>query len=130
VAKYSIRAPRRKAKSFNTTQFVSQTSYTNLIKDLEITEPYQALRTDLTCIKYQGKFIYLGTVKDIFTREILSANLSDKHDSVLATFIAIIKAHSATASVEKPRKFITGIPRFLASVVSIQEKKVICRQTA
>lgn len=83
VAKQNIRAPRRKGKRFKITQFVSQTTYANLTKNLEITEPYQALRADLTYIRYQRKFIYLGIVKDIFTREILSANLSDKHDSVL-----------------------------------------------
>jgi len=88
MAKYSIRAPRRKVRKFSTTQFVENTSYTNLIKDLEIKRPYQLLCTDLTYIKFQGKFIYLGTVEDIFTREILSANLSDKHDSQLALSIA------------------------------------------
>lgn len=88
MAKYNIRPPRRRVKKFSLTQSVSQTSYTNLIKNLEITKPYQVLCTDLTYIKFRGKFIYLGTVEDIFTREILVANLSDKHDSQLALSIA------------------------------------------
>lgn len=88
MAKYNIRPPRRRTKKISLTHSVIQTNYTNLIKDLEIKRPYQVLCTDLTYIKFQGEFIYLGTVEDIFTREILSANLSDKHDSVLALSIA------------------------------------------
>lgn len=99
MAKYDIRPPRRRVKKFSTTQSINQTSYTNLIKDIEATKPYEILCTDLTYIKFQGRFIYLGTVEDIFTREILSANLSDKHDSELAFSItkeAIKKSNGNT----------------------------------
>jgi putative transposase len=98
MSKYNIRPPRRKLRFF-TTKSVSQTSYTNLIKGLEIKKPYEVLCTDLTYIKFQGKFIYLGTVQDVVTREILAANLSDKHDSKLALNIikeAIAKTNCAT----------------------------------
>ena len=99
MAKYNIRPPRRKIKRFSTTKSVTQTSYTNLIKNLEVNKPYEVLCADLTYIKYQGKFIYLGTVEDIFTREIVAANLSNKHDSILALSIvsqALEKTTGAT----------------------------------
>ncbi|PIS23180.1 hypothetical protein COT49_01320 [candidate division WWE3 bacterium CG08_land_8_20_14_0_20_40_13] len=38
----------------------------------------------LTYIDYQNHNIYLATVEDIFTGEILSAEISNQHDSILA----------------------------------------------
>ena len=40
--------------------------------------------SDLTYLKYQNSFIYLATVEDIFTKEVMGAEISDKHDSILA----------------------------------------------
>lgn len=86
--KFNLKPPRRRIKRYYTTKSVNQTSYTNLIRNIEATRPSQIYVCDLTYIKYQGKFIYLGTVEDIFTREIVSADLSNKHDSNLALSIA------------------------------------------
>lgn len=87
MRKYNVRPPRRRVRRFSTTQSVAHTSYTNILRGMEVSRPYQALCSDLTYIKFQGKFVYLGTVQDIFTRQILSANISDKHDSLLALSI-------------------------------------------
>ncbi len=62
-----------------------------MIKNLIPSNPNQIFVSDLTYIKFQGRQFYLATVEDIFTREILSAEMSDKHDSSLA-FSAIQKA--------------------------------------
>jgi putative transposase len=88
MRKFDIKPPRRKIKKFYTTQSVNQTSYTNLIRNIEAKKPSEIYVTDLTYIKYQGKFIYLGTVEDIFTKEIVASNLSVRHDSELALSIA------------------------------------------
>jgi len=58
--------------------------YTNLTKNITVDKPNKVFVSDLTYLKFQGKNIYLATVEDIFAREIVSAELSDKHDSVLA----------------------------------------------
>jgi len=87
MAKYNIRPPRRKVKRFSLTKSVPHTSYANILKDKMAQAPYQLLCSDLTYIKFQGKFVYLGTVQDIFTRQILATNISDKHDSMLALSI-------------------------------------------
>lgn len=99
MKKYNIRPPRRRIKKLSTTKSVPHTKYTNILKELEITSPYQALCSDLTYIKYQGKFVYMGTVQDVFTRQILAVNISNKHDSLLALSIvqeALNKTRSAT----------------------------------
>lgn len=87
MAKYNIRPPRRKVKRFSLTKSVPHTSYTNILKDKKANAPYQILCSDLTYIKFQAMFVYLGTVQDIFTRQILAVNISDKHDSMLALSI-------------------------------------------
>lgn len=48
------------------------------------TKPNQIFVSDLTYLKFQSKNVYLTTVEDIFTREIVAAELSDQHDSNLA----------------------------------------------
>lgn len=46
-------------------------------------EPNQIWVADFTYIKFQNKFIYLATVMDLFTREILGWNISGSHDRFL-----------------------------------------------
>lgn len=83
--KFGIKPPRRKIKHKYLTKSVSNHSYANLIKTLlPASLPSQILVTDLTYLKYQNSFIYLATVEDIFTKEVMGAELSDKHDSHLA----------------------------------------------
>jgi len=87
--KFNIKPPRRRVKKFYTTKSVNQTSYTNLIRNIEASMPSQIYVSDLTYIKYQSKFIYLGTIEDIYTREVVSADVSIKHDSDLV--LSIVK---------------------------------------
>jgi putative transposase len=99
MAKYNVRPPRRIIKRLSTTKSVNQTSYKSLIKYMQINKPYEVLCSDLTYIRFKTKFVYLGTVEDIFTREIVAANISDKHNSDLALSIvneALKKTRSKT----------------------------------
>lgn len=83
--KFGIKPPRRKVRPKYLTKSVSTHNYTNLIKEiLPPSYPSQILVCDLTYLKYQNSFIYLATVEDIFTKEVMAAEISDKHDSNLA----------------------------------------------
>ncbi len=86
--KYNIKPPRRRTKHWYTTVSIARCHYTNLIKGLTNTKSAQVYCTDLTYLKYQGKQFYLATVEDIYTREIMAADISDKHDSDLALSVA------------------------------------------
>ncbi len=57
--------------------------YQNLIVGLKIDRPNQVWVTDFTYIKFHGKFIYLATVIDLFTREVVGFNLSRFHNRFL-----------------------------------------------
>lgn len=89
MVKYGLKPPRRKGKKFFLTHSISSHHYTNLIRNLTASKPNQIFVSDLTYLKFQGKNIYLATIEDLFTREIVSAQISDKHDSSLA--LATIK---------------------------------------
>lgn len=97
--KFGIKPPRRRIKGHYLTQSTSNHSYTNLIKGLIPSIPNQVLASDLTYLDYQGKFVYLATIVDTFTREIIGAEISQRHDSHLAL--------STIKSVFKNRQSIT-----------------------
>ncbi|MEK7498909.1 MAG: IS3 family transposase [Patescibacteria group bacterium] len=62
-----------------------QDQYTNLLKDVDLNQYTigDVWSSDLTYIKYQGKFIYLAIIQDIVSKEIVGFNLSNHHDSDL-----------------------------------------------
>lgn len=84
MKKFGIKPPRRKVKGKWITVSTNNHSYTNLIKGIVPSYPSQIYASDLTYLNYRGKDFYLGTIEDIFTREIVSVGMSDKHDSALA----------------------------------------------
>lgn len=54
--------------------------YPYLLKNLNIEYPNQAWATDITYIKYNGSFMYLVGIIDIFSRKMLSWKLSNTMD--------------------------------------------------
>jgi putative transposase len=103
MQKYNLRPPRRKGKKLFLTQSVSACHYTNLIKELKIIQPSQVFASDLTYLEYKNKYLYLATIEDLFTREIVTAQISDKHDSHLA--LTVIQ--EAIKSLNHPEIFHT-----------------------
>lgn len=57
--------------------------YQNLIKGFCPIRPNVVWVADFTYIRFQGKFIYLSTVMDLFTREIIGWSISGSHDRFL-----------------------------------------------
>lgn len=61
--------------------------YENLIADLlhykAIVRPDHVWATDFTYIKFQGRFIYLATIIDLYTREIVGVNIQRFHNRFL-----------------------------------------------
>lgn len=41
--------------------------------------------SDLTYIKFEGRFLYLAIIQDIVSKEVVGFNLSDKHDADLVS---------------------------------------------
>ena len=85
--KFGIKPYRRKAKKLIKKDDLNKppTQFSNLIANLIIDRPNQVWCTDFTYIKYQSKFIYLATIIDRYTREIVSFSLSQHHNRFLVT---------------------------------------------
>jgi putative transposase len=60
-----------------------KTNFPNLIKNITAVKPNQVWCADFTYIKYKDRFIYLATIEDILTREIVGANIARFHTKEL-----------------------------------------------
>lgn len=85
MKKYDIKPYRRRAKAQwkkeDERKVVSR--WKNEIINLCPIRPNVVWASDFTYIKFQGKFIYLATIIDIYTREIIGWNISMFHDTQL-----------------------------------------------
>jgi transposase InsO family protein len=88
------RKPRNKAKSNNQEKSI----YPNLLLNPENCpqQPGHIWATDFTYLPFKRKFIYLATVLDLFTREIVGFNVLTRHDAQLVSN-ALIHALSQKA---------------------------------
>lgn len=89
MKKYNLKPYRRRAKKWIKKKDIGKTDtgIPNLVQPLLenklLIKPNQAWCTDFTYIKFQGKFIYLATIIDLFTREIVGLNISRFHNRFL-----------------------------------------------
>jgi transposase InsO family protein len=85
MKKFDIKPYRRKSKKIIKKNDLGKpaTQFLNLIEDVIIDHPSQVWCTDFTYIKYQDKFIYLATIIDRYTREIVGTNVSRFHNRFL-----------------------------------------------
>ncbi len=70
----SKRKPKRKRDSGK-----AEAAHPNLLKDLATLSPRRVYASDFTYIPFEGKFVYLATVIDVFTREIVGWQVSRRH---------------------------------------------------
>lgn len=75
--------------------------YTNEIKKIEILEPNTVWIADFTYIKYKSSWLYLATVMDSYTGEVIGAAISSRHNRFLVKSAALdaIKKKRPLASI-------------------------------
>lgn len=105
MKKYNLICSIRKANPYRRMAKALKTS--NVAENLvnrEFTKygPRKILLTDITYIPYNGKFCYLSTILDAFTKQILSYVLSDslEVDFVLETVNILIEKHGIDITTE------------------------------
>ena len=74
---YPIKSKRKPKKKRDLGK--DHSSHSNLIKDLTVIAPRTVYASDFTYIPFEGKFVYLATVIDLFTREIVGWQVSRRH---------------------------------------------------
>ncbi len=88
---FGMHAYRRRGRKFRKSG-VAKVSYPNLLRGYVPKGPHDVWVADFTYIPYRGKFLYLATVMDYFTREIVGMAVQANHGVTLvlqALFAAI-----------------------------------------
>ncbi len=97
---FGMKAYRRRGRKFRKSG-VSNVFYSNLLKTNYPRYPNHIWAADFTYIPYQGKFIYLATVMDIFTRKIVGVGVMMNHSVLLV----IQSLFSALSNNQRPAIF-------------------------
>lgn len=128
---FGIKPPRRKSHYYTTRSTKKPHKYTNLIKDLKVTKSNQLWCSDLSYIKFRGITWYLATIEDIFTRQVVGAQMGKYHNSelVFQTIRQAIKSirqapeifHSDQGT-EFMAKICTDYLEGLGSQISVSDK--------
>jgi len=102
MKKFSLKPYRRRTKKPSKLDDIGKpiASYQNEIKNLVPLKPNIIWVADFTYIDFQNKFIYLATVMDLFTREIIGWNISINHDrSLVLTALKIALTRTKTTPI-------------------------------
>lgn len=85
MKKYGMKPYRRRIKRLRKKEDEGKeaTKWKNEIIGLCPIQPNIVWASDFTYIKFQGAFIYLATIIDVYTREIIGWNISTRHDTKL-----------------------------------------------
>jgi len=77
--------PRRRRKKPDKPQDLGQVAMAipNLIQGIIIDVPNQAWVSDFTYLPFYGRFIYLATLEDVFTRQVVGWEISTRHNADL-----------------------------------------------
>ena len=105
MAKYRLVCPIRKANPYRQMAAALKTSNyaDNLLqREFESYGPRMVLLTDITYLPYNGVFAYLSTIKDAYTKQILSYVLSAslEVDFVLETIDILVEKHGISLHAE------------------------------
>jgi len=109
--------PRRTIKSPKKPKDIGQepTTIPNLLKDTVVNSPHVAWQSDFTYLPYFGRFVYLATVINSYTRQILGWALSTRHTTefilralldALQTYPSPDIFHSDQGSEYKSQEFL------------------------
>lgn len=79
------KAPRRPRYNYRNQETDDKIKRKNLLSEFHLSQPNQAWNSDFTYIRFQQRFVYLATILDAYTREIVAWLLRSRHDSSLIT---------------------------------------------
>lgn len=86
MKKFHLRPEKRRKKMKKPLDTKQQpTGIPNLIKDSIIERKNQIWVSDFTYLSYFGRFVYLATIEDIFTREVIGWHISMRHNTDLVS---------------------------------------------
>lgn len=112
---FGLKAYRRRGKRPRKKGY-ARGDYPNLLKTIVPSYPHHVWVADFTYIPYRGRFIYLATVMDIVTREVVGVAVQTRHGAML-----VVQAlFAAVAQHERPIIFHSDNGREYGSKVFIR----------
>ena len=85
MKKYGIQPRRRRRKPRKSKDYGDFKASPNLLISLFPLYKNHIWVTDFTYIKWHGRFVYLATILDLYTREVLGLSIKTSHSSLLVT---------------------------------------------
>jgi len=81
---FGLKPQRRRKKTEKPEDFNQATiAIPNLVQGIIVKTPNQVWASDFTYLPYYGRFIYLATLEDVFTREVVGWEVSIRHNADL-----------------------------------------------
>jgi putative transposase len=123
---YGIKPYRRRGKKPNYAKAPSlaDTELPNLIAGYFPVEPNDVWASDFTYIPYEGKFIYVATILDLYSRQVVGWHVSNRHDTALvaAAFYDALEHHGRPRILHSDRgsEYLSQIYMELASNCGIE----------
>lgn len=92
---FGMKAYRRRGRRYRKSG-VAKESYPNLLKANAPSKPHHIWVADFTYLPYQGKFLFVATVMDLFTREIVGMAVQSNHavSLVLQALFSAVEHHA------------------------------------
>lgn len=92
---YGIQAYRRRGRKFRKSDAIMARGYQNLVKDVAPAHEGHIWAADFTYLPFRKGFVYLATVMDVFSREIVGWSVMTSHGAalVLQAFFKAIEHH-------------------------------------
>lgn len=93
MQKFGIKAYRRRGRKWRPKRKQVTIQYPNLLREVTPCYPGHVWVADFTYLPFEGKFVYLATVMDVFTREVVGWSLMTSHSLPLvqqALFCALL----------------------------------------
>lgn len=95
---FSLKPRRRRKQPFKSEDHnQAPMAIPNLLQGIIIDTPDKVYASDFTYLPYFGKFVYLATIEDVFTREIIGWEVSTRHntDLVAQAMLNALQHHPA-----------------------------------
>jgi len=121
---YGIKPYRRRGKKPYKKSTATTVIYPNLLMTQEPAHPHHIWAADFTYLPFKKGFVYLATVVDLFTREIVGFSLMQRHTKELVTnaLLAALQHHPRPAILhsDNGREYDAKDFRVLLSTLGIQ----------
>jgi putative transposase len=123
---YGIKPYRRRGKKPNYARAPSlaNAELPNLIADYFPVSAGDVWVSDFTYLPYNGRFIYVATVMDLYSREVVGWHVSNRHDTALvaAAFYAALEGHGRPKILHSDRgsEYLSQIYMELATNCGIE----------